>query len=431
VPPVRLVPTSIEAWQLPSIEAIQKVGSGWATLHELLVAGEVDYVTQKPESLWSNRLVLPNFEIGNRSKLDAEGKIALSPEAVSLRGRRLEAAVFVDAHLRKGDFTGAQLARANFLRADLREAKFGCDWAGKNRKCAQLQGASLDFAQLQGASLDFAQLQGASLDFAQLQGASLDFAQLQGASLDVAQLQGASLDRAQLQGASLNRTQLQGSSLEDAQLQGASLEFAQLQGASLNNAQLQGASLIGVELSGASLNSAQLQGALLATARLQGASLDLAQLQGASLWSAQLQDASLDHVFVWRTKAPTKDQAKGALINEPRPEPKYFSLRCGVDESCDWDDQAYADLKELIEAVPKGSARDTALMRIEPLGKKPYEEDAVSAKDWRDFAAESQRSVETYPGALATLLITIGCSANGAPYVIGGLIPASGDAQMW
>jgi len=53
VSPVRLVPTSMEAWQLPSVEAIQKDGSGWATLHELLVAGEVDYVTRKPQSLWS------------------------------------------------------------------------------------------------------------------------------------------------------------------------------------------------------------------------------------------------------------------------------------------------------------------------------------------------------------------------------------------
>jgi len=114
VPTVPLVPTSWEAWQLPSVEAIQKAGSGWVTL---LVAGEVDYVTRKPESLWSNRLVLPNFEIGDRLKFDAEGKIELSPESVSLRGRRLEGAVLVYAHLRRADFTGAQLDGADFYSA--------------------------------------------------------------------------------------------------------------------------------------------------------------------------------------------------------------------------------------------------------------------------------------------------------------------------
>ena len=135
----------------------------------------------------------PNFELGEASKPDAETKTALSLKAVSLRGRRLEGAVLVDAHLRKADFTGAQLARANFLRADLREAKFECN-QGHKRRCAQLQGASLNFAQLQGASLDGAQLQGAELDGAQLQGASLVGAQLQGISLYGTQLRDASLD---------------------------------------------------------------------------------------------------------------------------------------------------------------------------------------------------------------------------------------------
>jgi len=174
MPTVRLVPTTLEAWQLPSIEAIQKAGSGWATLHELLVAGTVDFVTGKPQNWWSNVLVLPNFDIGDRLKFDAGGKIALSPETVSLRGRRLEGAVFVDAHLKKADFTGAELAGANFLRADLREAKFNG---------AQLQGASLVVAPLQGASLSNAHLQGASLNDAQLQGASILDMELQGASL--------------------------------------------------------------------------------------------------------------------------------------------------------------------------------------------------------------------------------------------------------
>jgi hypothetical protein len=87
----------------------------WRSPHELLVAGKVDYVTQRPVSLWSNRLVLPNLEIGDRLKFDAEGKITLSPETVSLRGRNLEGAVLAFAHLRKADFTAAQLGHADFL----------------------------------------------------------------------------------------------------------------------------------------------------------------------------------------------------------------------------------------------------------------------------------------------------------------------------
>ena len=120
LPPVRLVPTTWAAWTLPSIEAIQTAGSGWATLHELLVAGEVNYVTGRPQSLLSNVLVLPNFEAGDR--------VNSMPKARSRsNGRAVAARV---AHLRNADFTGASLARANFTGADLREAKFECERIG-------------------------------------------------------------------------------------------------------------------------------------------------------------------------------------------------------------------------------------------------------------------------------------------------------------
>ena len=173
------------------------------SLHELLVAGRVNLVTDSPKSLWSNVLVLPDFKAGDRVKFDAEGKIAIGSDALSLRGRDLRGAVFFRAHLDKADFTGARLQSTNFLEAELREAKFECDFDGAERKCAQLQGASLDSAQLQGASFDYAQLQGADLTSAQLQGAYLIHAQLQGADLSNAQLQGATLSLAQLQGAYL------------------------------------------------------------------------------------------------------------------------------------------------------------------------------------------------------------------------------------
>jgi Pentapeptide repeats (8 copies) len=114
LPAVRFIPTTWAAWTLPSVQAIQKAGSGWATLHDLLVAGPVNYVTGRPQSLWSNVLVVTNFEIDNR--------------ALSLRGRSLDGAVMVGAHLRKADFTGASLIGAKFNLADLREAKFESKW---------------------------------------------------------------------------------------------------------------------------------------------------------------------------------------------------------------------------------------------------------------------------------------------------------------
>jgi hypothetical protein len=141
----------------------------WTSLRALLFEGDVDRVSQRPRSVFSNRLVLTNQSfVVDPEKLD---KI---PVSRFFRGRDLRSAVLNLADLRKADFTGAQL-----------------------------QGASLGGAQLQGASLGGAQLQGASLPDARLQGASLWKAQLQGAWLFQAQLQGASLVLAELQSAGL------------------------------------------------------------------------------------------------------------------------------------------------------------------------------------------------------------------------------------
>jgi uncharacterized protein YjbI with pentapeptide repeats len=184
----------------------------WTSLRALLFEGDVDEVSGRPRSIFSNRLVLTDQSfVIDRERLD---KITISR---SFRGRDLRLAVLYRTDLRKADFTGAQLQGAWLLGA-------------------QLQGASLDRAQLQGASLVAARLQGASLDRAQLQGASLNYARLQGASLNYARLQGAWLAFAQLQGASLFAAQLQGASLDEAQLQGASLAEAQLLNAALVNA---------------------------------------------------------------------------------------------------------------------------------------------------------------------------------------------------
>ncbi|MFO1102776.1 MAG: pentapeptide repeat-containing protein [Methylocystis sp.] len=118
---------------------------------ERLFAGEVDPVTRRRKSLFSNTLVLPGFDVYVALKVDDKTKLDWKDHLIDLRGRALDRAVFWGAKLPKADL-----------------------------KAAQLQGASLDGADLQGASLVQAQLQGASLDGADLQDASLVYAQLQG-----------------------------------------------------------------------------------------------------------------------------------------------------------------------------------------------------------------------------------------------------------
>src|SRR4051812_37883209 len=101
-------------------------GLRWATPHQFLVAGEVDFVARKPTSLWSNRLVLPGINVVDPAKFDTEAKIAAVSETLSLRDRHLEGAVLIGAGLRKVDFTGAKLRNAALDDADLREAQFEC-----------------------------------------------------------------------------------------------------------------------------------------------------------------------------------------------------------------------------------------------------------------------------------------------------------------
>jgi hypothetical protein len=140
-------------------------GSVWSLPHDFLVAGYVNFVTDRPTNLWSNVLVLPDFKAGDQVKSDPGGTIAIGSDALSLRARDLRGAVFVRAHLEKADLSFSQLPGANLVGA-------------------QLQGANLANAQLPGADLQEAQLQGAFLAEAQLQGADLSRAKLQGADLD-------------------------------------------------------------------------------------------------------------------------------------------------------------------------------------------------------------------------------------------------------
>ncbi len=368
-------------WQEDHLPA--KSAFAWA--RERLFDGDVNRFTRRRESLFSNTLVLPSFNIYEALKIDDPKKVEWKQTLIDLRGRDLNGAMFEAAILNKADFSGAQLAGASFDDAQLEGAWF---------YRAQLQHASLgQGAQLQYAWLEEAYLQGASLDHAQLQGASLDGAALQGAWLDGSQLQGASLDTAQLHGASLHKTQLQGASLVQAQLQGASLDGAALQGAWLDGSRLQGASLIGAEL--------------------QGASLD-----GAGLWRAQLSNSVAKNLF--------------APPGSPDWSPKVSRVA--------WTDATYAALRQSIEqAVPEGQNRNNVLERMaildcarQKLGDTalascdPSTEPPDSVKEWKKTIDAAKVDRATYAKALAEILGGLVCSNEpDRIYVLRGLL-ASG-----
>ena len=355
-----------------------------ASLHELLFAGNVNLITRKPTSLWSNCLVLPGLDVAARAKAETEAKITSLAQTVSLRNRRLEGAVLIDARLTNVDFTAAHL-----------------------------QGASLSFARLDGASFVGAQLQGATLDGAEFEGASLFGAQLQGASFNGAQLQGAALGGAHLEGSALNGAALQGATLDGAQLQGASLDFVQLQSASLVEAQLQGAHL----------ESAQLEGAILNGAQLQGAQLD----------NANLESASLRNVFVWRADARNAVHGGSPMV-EAVTDAKEKCQIVSSDYICDWSASSTHKLEALItKEAPENEARQLLVERIDRQlnPKKPLDGEKEMATAWTALNSSSP-TPDNFEKRLSQQWRATGCAANGAPYVIRGMIHilAGGDSPF-
>jgi uncharacterized protein YjbI with pentapeptide repeats len=426
----------------------------WTSLHEILVGGQVDFVGRKPTSLWSNRLVLPAFEVGDHCS-----DSVTAAEPLSLRGRRLEGAVLISACLRKVDFTAAQLKGADLRGADLQGANFQCVQRPDEQRpdetsatedsdtgCAQLQFAKLQRAQLQRATLDGARLQGAWLSYAQLQGASLEHARIQDAWLDNAQLQGATLVSASLMGADLVFAKLQGAKLRGAKLQGANLEGAQLQGAHLDGTELQGASLERARMEGASLINTSLQGAWLEYTNLQGALLDnvnltaaslketglegawvqrgyllgasfhLVRLQGAKLLTSYVQGAMFDGICAWRADARGLPPEYARVVEPIVVEPQLENL-------CDWGANSLARVERTFnEQLPEGKEREDALARIAILDPRtPLDGEEAMAKAWADLARSSPPP-DIHEKTLAEWLQKTGCDANGAPYVIRGLL---------
>jgi len=431
-------------------------------LRDVLVEGEVNPTTRKPVSLWSNRLILPGFDVPAHMKFDSEAKIAAAFETASFRGRHLEGAVLTGANLRKVDFTGADLRDALLDGADLREARLECgvlvpgdenvdDSAESRHFCAQLPGASLQGARLQGAFLHGAVLDGATLDDALLQNAKLGSAslnratlrgsQLQGAAFDNAVLDGAVLDRARaqtaifagakLRWASLSSTQLDGADLTGAALAGADLSAARLRAATLNGAGLEGANLHGAKLQVALLRDIRALGAVLLDARLQGAVLDGAQLQGATLSKTALDGASIRHIYAWRAEAQS-GWLKNAWIEDVSTRPVVVCRKPRQTHAeCDWTAETFNQLKALVgPVIPDPAHAKNWLDRIEATldpGKTP-EDEARQTQQWAALSA-SQPTADAYEAVVAGHWRQAGCEADGAPYVAAALLKRLVDGR--
>ena len=193
----------------------------WTSLHDLLFAGEINEVSSKPQSLFSDRLILTDQNIVDIEKLE---KVRVS---VSLRERDFNRAVLSRADIRKAVLPSANLEFARIDGAKLEGAKFECapDISNPNAEdrhphfllesmswpadgCTWLRMANLSGSQMQGANFNGARLQGAVFSGSNLQGTNFSDARLQGSELGHANLTGALFVAARLQGAFVDRSQV-------------------------------------------------------------------------------------------------------------------------------------------------------------------------------------------------------------------------------
>jgi len=374
---------------------------GIAWVRTKLVHGNVDLVSGRPTSLWSDQLVLVNFDAIDHTKFNTDTEFAQVQSTYSLRGRDLQEAVFVDDDLRKMDFEAANLTGARFDDSNLRDALFRCidsiaygvpmstvaydvpkptitnvlqpgiqvkeDPANSalGRECTKLQGAIFIGSDLRNADFEGAQLQNARFGHAKLQAANLNGANLYGADFGSAQLQGASLQSANLNGTHFLNAQLQGATLFYAHIEGANLTFASLQGSFLDRADLRNTIMISTNLEGASLDFANVQyanlnGAQFLKASLQSANFDntafgQSDFSGADLYAANIQHASTDQAIFQNT---------------------------------------------VLDAVNPAQVQAALQHRFQVIGITQQKYDDSLADEWKE----------------------LGCSAASAPYVLGGLI---------
>jgi uncharacterized protein YjbI with pentapeptide repeats len=418
----------------------QWLGSiGWISLHTLLVDGEVDLRTQKPKSIFANRIVIPGFDLRADPKFDSMTKIASLPRTVSLRSRDLRGAVLIDATLPRADFTAADLRGAYFDGADLRAATFSCAPSRLERTgqgLIEVAEVDSDCTRLGGARFIASSLQGANFQGAQAKGAGFDEANLRGAQLSAANLQGANFFGAHLEGAVLFEADLRGAILSVGHWEGASLERANAEGAQFNGSHLEGASLAGARLQVADFGRAYLQASLLSGVDLEGANLDDADLEGAILGPSdmatldddmptRLQGASFRHTWVWRTDASNVDGASEIRAINVQGSQRPVCPNEQQNNQC-FDGKSAEQLTQLIkENVPTGpdlpswwDPQAKALERIRRLNtERSLVNEETMSNFWNSMKPFAPEKDSPYEILLAKLIIKFGCADDGAPYV--------------
>jgi Pentapeptide repeats (8 copies) len=116
----------------------------WTSFQYILFNGDVDHVTRRRKSLFSNTLVLPGFDALEAAKLGNPNELWSVKHTLSLRGRHLESAIFYSADLRKADLEGARLQSAVLVDAGLQGASlFGTEFQGVSPNFAELRSEPL------------------------------------------------------------------------------------------------------------------------------------------------------------------------------------------------------------------------------------------------------------------------------------------------
>jgi uncharacterized protein YjbI with pentapeptide repeats len=155
---------------------------------------ELDQVSGKPRSFFSQRLVIRNLDTTQED---------VKQKQVNFRGRNFVEADFSNSTLPGADFTASNLSHANLSASNLLFAIFGCadnsfistsvlnqnngDWIEKIEddvhKCTDLSSANLISSNLSFADLGFANLSGAKLEKSKLYFTRFERANLLGANL--------------------------------------------------------------------------------------------------------------------------------------------------------------------------------------------------------------------------------------------------------
>jgi hypothetical protein len=123
-------------------------------------------------------------------------------------------------------------------------------------------------------------------------------------------------------------------------------------------------------------------------------------------------------VCAWRA------DANGAYWGDTRVAQPEIGPKADKVPKCDWTAAAFVALKKLIaEEVPEGDTRRGAMERIEQRldPTKALEGEDEMAKVWAAREREAP-APEVYEKSLAGQWRELGCAAEGAPYVLHGLV---------